>query len=104
MVNSKRYHPDEARSRLRTLAAAVEAEIGARTRSVPPADGGKPADALRSSWEALVAQLALGPEPVLRECPHCHQRGMRDATVCGFCWTTLTPPVDPPGKPEGASA
>ena len=46
---------------------------------------------LTASWAELVKVMALGPEPELRECPVCHQAGMRAATLCGYCWTKLTP-------------
>jgi hypothetical protein len=47
------------------------------------------AERLRPSWALLVQALALGPEPELRECPHCGKMGMLEATRCGFCWTAL---------------
>ncbi len=46
---------------------------------------------LTAAWAALVKVMALGPEPELRECPACHQTGMRAATLCGYCWTKLAP-------------
>jgi len=46
---------------------------------------------LASSWADLVEQLALGPEPELRECPNCKKFGMRAASLCSHCWTKLTP-------------
>lgn len=46
---------------------------------------------LTASWAELVKVMALGPEPELRECPVCHQSGMRAATLCGYCWTKLLP-------------
>ena len=46
---------------------------------------------LTASWAALVKVMALGPDPELRECPACHQTGMRAATLCGYCWTKLSP-------------
>ncbi len=45
--------------------------------------------ALRTSWERLVTWLALGPAPQLRDCPKCGRSGMRDATLCGYCWEKL---------------
>ncbi len=48
--------------------------------------------ALSSSWRDLVELLALGPAPELRNCPECGNVGMRAATLCGYCWTRLTPP------------
>lgn len=48
---------------------------------------------MAAAWAELVAQLALGPEPEVRECPVCKHVGMRAATRCGHCWTKLTPPT-----------
>jgi len=47
---------------------------------------------LAASWAELVDLLALGPAPELRECPGCGHTGMSAATLCGYCWTRLTPP------------
>jgi len=44
-------------------------------------------------WAELVEQLALGPEPELRECPACKYVAMRDATRCASRWTSLIPPA-----------
>ena len=46
---------------------------------------------LLGSWAELVELLALGRAPEMRECPVCHHRGLRAATLCGFCWTKLSP-------------
>ena len=51
----------------------------------------KDMDALRASWRALVTELALGPAPEYRKCPHCGGTGMRDATRCSCCWEKLVP-------------
>lgn len=53
-----------------------------------------PADVARvaASWKKLVNFLALGPAPELRQCPHCGATGMREATLCGYCWRKLVPP------------
>jgi hypothetical protein len=85
--------PDDARSRLRTLVASVEGEIARLPGPVTTEDGKSPPNGLRTSWDKLVEQLALGPEPDVRECPQCHHIGMRAANVCGYCWTALTPPT-----------
>ncbi len=45
------------------------------------------AAALFSSWDRLVAFLALGPAPELKACPFCGSEGMRAATRCGVCWS-----------------
>ena len=85
--------PDAARSRLRATVATIEREISRIPRQVTSGDGGSPPDSLRASWTDLVEQLALGPEPEVRECPVCRRIGMRAARLCGYCWTTL-PPFD----------
>jgi len=87
-MNSPRL-TDAARSRLRVTLANLEHELV----RLPPATDGSRTD-LWSSWAALVDQLALGPEPPVRECPVCKHVGMRDATLCWHCWTTLRPPTD----------
>jgi len=46
---------------------------------------------LSSSWAELVELLALGPAPLVRECPVCKHTGRREATRCGYCWTKLSP-------------
>jgi hypothetical protein len=95
-------HPDEARSRLRALVVAVDSEIVRLTLPITNVDGSSLPNDLRASWDALVEQLALGPEPELRECPLCHHRGMRAATRCGYCWTQLTPPTESAGNSADA--
>ena len=83
--------PDPARSRLRATVAKMEREL-APLKSAAAAEGKGPHDALIASFDDLVHQLALGPEPDVRECPDCGGIGMRAATVCGTCWRKLTPP------------
>jgi hypothetical protein len=77
---------DPARSKLRATVAIIEDQLAQL-----PRDGTK-SDGLRVAVADLVQQLALGPEPALRACPSCGKHGMRAATICGFCWTKLTPP------------
>ena len=48
---------------------------------------------LRGAWAQLVDALALAPAPATRDCPNCGMPGMRDATVCGYCWKKLVPPA-----------
>ena len=82
--------PDPARSRLRATMAALELEI----RRLPPGtEAGAPPDALHAAFAELVEQLALGPEPAVRECPVCRHVVMRAATLCSYCWNVLTPPT-----------
>jgi hypothetical protein len=85
--------PDAARSQLRAMVASVEGELARFSGPVTAEFGKSPPDGLRAAWDKLVAQLALGPEPEVRECPVCHHVGMRAATVCGYCWTTLEAPA-----------
>lgn len=81
---------DPARSRLRATVATMEREM-ASLRSAPKNEEGKGAhDALVTSFDDLVQQLALGPEPEVRDCPNCGAVCMRLATVCSGCWTKLT--------------
>lgn len=46
---------------------------------------------LSADWKDLVVALALGPTADW-PCPRCGHLGMRDATLCGYCWQRLTPP------------
>jgi hypothetical protein len=84
--------PDAARSRLRTTVATIEREIARLKKDGASGDDKSPLDGLIAPWGELVAQLALGPEPEVRECPSCSGIGIREATLCGFCWTKLEPP------------
>lgn len=83
---------DAARSRLRTTVATLEREISRLPRQAT-GDSKDPSDGLLASFTDLVEQLALGPEPEVRHCPVCRHIGMRAATLCGYCWTKLTPPT-----------
>jgi hypothetical protein len=82
--------PDPKSSRLRSLVAAVERDL-----SEAPAEQMQPGAlvALRASWDALVKELALGPEPALRRCPRCSRLVMRAATACAYCDVELVPPA-----------
>jgi hypothetical protein len=55
------------------------------------AAGGANTSTLLATWAKLVAFLALGPAPELRECPFCGSTGMRAARLCGVCWRKLEP-------------
>lgn len=85
--------PDAARSRLRTTVATLEREISRLPRRVADDATRSPPNGLLASFTDLVEQLALGPEPDVRPCPVCGRIGMRAATLCGYCWTKLTPPT-----------
>ena len=73
-------HPDAERARLRNLVAAIDRQIQ---------DTAVPAGGLLSAWNDLVAALNLGPQPEVRECPHCHHLCMRAATLCSSCWNHI---------------
>ncbi len=75
--------PDPVRSKLRATMALLEREIGQLPKD----------SAVQAPFADLVGQLQLGPEPELRECPHCHHHGMRLATRCMHCWNALVPPA-----------
>ncbi len=75
---------------IRTLVAAVQ---GGVTRAVTPAATDDDKQSLTRAWDALVQHLALGPAPDMRACPRCGRDVMRAATLCGYCWSKLTPAV-----------
>jgi hypothetical protein len=68
---------------LRTAIEQVDREIAA----LPV-----PSSVLHGAWSQLVSALELGT--ATRKCPHCGNLGMRDATLCGYCWKKLVPPDD----------
>jgi len=70
---------------LRTAVEQVDREIAA----LPV-----PSSVLHGAWSQLVSALALEPARATRKCPHCGNVGMRDATLCGYCWKKLVPPGD----------
>ena len=99
-MNSPRSSfPDGAGSRLRTTLATIEREISLLHLARPATDDDSraPPNGLSAAFSDLVQQLGLGPEPEVRECPVCKHIGMRAATVCGYCWTKLTPLTGPDG-------
>lgn len=82
---------------LRSAVEQVDREIAAL--ALPPS-------VLQLAWSRLVRTLALGPRHATRDCPRCGMAGMRDATLCGYCWTKLEPPLgrEPIGVPAAAAA
>lgn len=97
-MNSPRFSvPDAARSRLRATVATIEREIARLPKQV---EGERPPNGLAAACADLKEQLALGPEPEVRECPVCKHIGMRAATLCGHCWTKLVPPTSREGIAE----
>jgi hypothetical protein len=64
----------------------------------PAADGDAEADRLRvyeHRWFTMppvtVARLEEADRPARRPCPTCGREGNAEATLCGYCWTRLTP-------------
>jgi hypothetical protein len=72
-------YPDKSVATLRSLVSVIEHELA----SAAPAEG------LRAAWTQMVEILALGPAPELRECATCGNTGMRAATRCMHCWSSL---------------
>ena len=93
-MNSPQFSvPDAARSRLRATVTTIEREIARLPEPVAHIDGDSPPNGLAAACADLVEQLALDPEPEVRECPVCQHIGMRAATRGGYCWTKLVPPT-----------
>lgn len=81
-MSIKRYFgPDPDKSRLRTTLEVLGREID---RLAPPA--AEPS-VIQDAYQALVLQLALGPEPTARSCAYCGTHGMAAAALCGNCWS-----------------
>jgi hypothetical protein len=99
MSNQGFSGPDAARSRLRAAVARVEHELS-RLPKQGTDNSGSPRGDLVAAFAVLVKQLALGPEPSVRECPVCHHIGMRTAILCGYCWTKLALPTGDDGDGE----
>jgi hypothetical protein len=97
-MSRQRSGPDAARTRLRTTVATMDREIARLTKESTDSEGKSPLSGLVAPWADLVAQLALGSEPEVRECPVCGAIGMRYATLCGSCWTKLEPPAHDSGS------
>ena len=70
---------DKTVTTLRALVAVIDRDLAS---AAPSAE-------LRVAWAQMVETLALGPAPELRSCPICGEIGMRAATRCIRCWTTL---------------
>ena len=78
---------DDERARLRAIVATIDREMS----RLPGSATTGATDGLIVSWAELVKLLALGPAPEVRECPVCKHIGMLTATLCGYCWTKLSP-------------
>jgi hypothetical protein len=72
---------DDARSRLRRILGEMQTQVTAAKAPEP----------LQTALTALVTELDLGAEPILRACPACGSMGAHNATLCGTCWAKLTP-------------
>ena len=82
---------DPARSRLRVLVARVDAGLVRLGSSQSDQALGGEIRALAESWQDLVGALALGEEPELRSCPHCHRQVLREASRCRYCMRQSAP-------------
>jgi hypothetical protein len=80
--------------KLRGAIDQVDREIAVLAQGVPGQ-----VSPLRTAWSRLVALLAIEPPRAMRTCPRCGQLGMRDATLCGYCWLKLVAP-----ETDGAGA
>lgn len=71
----------------RALIATIDSEIQKLAILDPVITVKIDVAALKGSFAKLVEEMALGPEPKTRACPHCGKLGMYNATICGYCWT-----------------
>lgn len=88
--------PPIGRARLRATLATIEREAARLLRLLTDEEGRVPKNVLQASCAELIAQMALGPEPEVRRCSVCEHLVMREATLCGHCWTRLAPPAEKP--------
>jgi hypothetical protein len=77
--------PDADRATLLAIVATIDREVSRLTGQAGPSET---TDRLTASWAELVQRLGLAPEA--RECPVCGHIEGREATLCGYCWTTLS--------------
>lgn len=73
---------DESRDKVRSMMQALRVQVEPLMASHPT---------LVASFGALEKELDLGEPRRLRKCPACGSSGMAEATICGTCWTKLTP-------------
>jgi hypothetical protein len=78
-------HADNERSRQRVLVDKMNQKLAALSAQEPTSNAVVMSEVLLL-WSELVAILALGPEPEVRECDHCGCIIMKEATICGSCW------------------
>ena len=96
-------HGDE-KSKLREAIAQVEGAMSAALALVQSNECNVAIHELRNTFSRLVKLLALGPEPAVRDCPSCGRKVMREATLCGYCWSRLPPPTTEHPEPRLAEA
>jgi hypothetical protein len=89
-MNAAAMQSDATRARLRAIISSMDEEMAKLTALAAPGDGTATGPVL-GLWRSLVDTLDLGPAPRLRSCPVCGHRGMVAATLCGHCWSKLTP-------------
>ena len=64
----------------------VEREIEGLSHGFP-----EPPSELHLAWRRLVRLLAPDHARATHKCPRCGELGMREATLCGYCWMKLVP-------------
>ena len=77
-------------SSIHALVAAVDGEVSDIPSFMFNDEGKASIVRLMSAWKSLVDGLALPVQPT-RVCPTCGKLGMEKATVCGYCWTKVSP-------------
>lgn len=83
------FGPDLERSRVRGLLESLGLEVQRLEANGVTTEK----STLSLRYDDLAKALAFGPEPEVRTCPTCGTVGMRRASICGNCWTHLTPPA-----------
>jgi hypothetical protein len=76
-------------SRLRSLVEAVGKEVSRVTPGAAAVENSTPKADLDLAWSRLVGLLDLGTEPEMQTCPTCKGQGIKGATLCGNCWTSI---------------
>ncbi len=94
-------YSDTSRSELRGIVAKIDNELSRLSGQAATGESGVAISELLKDWAGLIRVLDLGPPPELRKCPVCSRFVMREATLCGYCWTKLVPPDV--GKPATAA-
>jgi hypothetical protein len=84
------FDPSESeRVSLRAAVSDIERELSCLGREAPAAEHQSAILSLTTAWKRMVELMALGIAPELRTCPRCGGQGMRAATRCGLCWSSL---------------